>query len=111
MKAIQNPLTSRLHWLKTLFWNPDITREISTYVLLQRKPRINYESLIKHPSSLPLATPMQSEHHLRDMITHHLPQLRINRSVKNLFDFQAETQKSLSIRDLTPFKHRLVNKL
>lgn len=86
----------------------------SGLVLLNKKRTLDYESLVKDPTSLPLATPLQPEHHLKDMIKLHLPNIIRNRSVKNLFDIHAEEQKQKLIATLTrvtPFNPRLANKL
>lgn len=114
MRAVQDQLTSGLHLARSLLRHPTTRSGVSTYINMIPKTRLDLESLIKDPSSLPLATPLQSEHHLRDMIRQHLPTLIKNRSVKNLFDFNADTQKLNLIQDLTtmkPFNPRLANKL
>lgn len=61
-----------------------------------------------------LVTPLQSEHYLRDTIKNYLLNLIQNKSVKNLFSFDANDAKQDLIRDLTntkPFNPRLTNKL
>lgn len=114
MRAVQDPLSTGLHWLCTLL-DCDTTRgPAETLIRLNKKRVVDYESLIKDPSSLPLATPLQSEHYLRDMIRVHLPNIIRNNAVRNLFDFAAEDQKRLLVNDLvniTPFNPRLASKL
>lgn len=68
MRAIQDPLTFGLQLARTILRDPVVRTGVSTYITLQEKSRIEFESLIKDPSSLPLSTQLQSEHHLRDMI-------------------------------------------
>lgn len=100
MRAVQDQLTSRLHLARSMLRDPTVRSGVFTYIRLYKKSRLDFESLIKDPSSLPLATPLQSEHHLRDMVRQHLQKLIKYRSVKNFFDFNADTQKSNLIQDL-----------
>lgn len=113
MRAIQDPLTTGLHWLRTLLSRGATCGAAEELVHLVKKGRVEYESLVKDPTSLPLATPLQPEHYLRDMIKVHLPNIIKNKAVKNLFDISAEEQRSKLISTLTrvnPFNHRLANK-
>lgn len=114
MRAVQDPLTTGLHWLRTLLSRGATGSAAEELVVMTRKARMDYESLVKDPTSLPLATPLQPEHYLRDMIKTHLPNLIKNKAVKNLFDITAEEQKERLISTLTrvkPFNPRLANKL
>lgn len=114
MRAVQDSLTTGLHWLRSMLARGSMCEAAETLITLRRKHKVDYESLVKDPASLPLATPLQSEHYLKDMIKEHLPNLIKNRAVKNLFDVKAEEQKQKLVATLTrvqPFNPRLANKL
>lgn len=103
-----------LHWVGTLYTNPSTREAVENLVTLKEKYKIDYETLIKEPLSLPVTTPLQSEHCPRDMLKKHFPRIIKNRAVRNLFDFHADTQKILLVNDLVamrPFNLRLANKL
>lgn len=107
-------MTSGLHWVRTLLRDPRTKDEVAFYVHLRAKRNVDYESLIKDPSSLPLSTPLQVEHKLRDLIKQHLPKIIKNKDIKNLFDVKADHQKVPLIKDLSkmkPFNPKLANKL
>lgn len=114
MRAVQDQLTSGLHWLRTLLRDTYTCDAVNTLVSLTRKNNPDFETLIKDPASLPLVGPLQSEHYLKDKVKQYLPNLIKNRSVKNLFDFNANEEKTRLVKDLismTPFNPRLANKL
>lgn len=114
MRAVQDQLTTGLHWMRTLMRDPIMSPAVSTIIKLRRKQQVDYESLIKDPTSLSLTSPMQSELYLRDMIKQYLPQLIRNRAVKNLFDVAADEEKKNLVTDLSrirPFNPHLANKL
>lgn len=57
MRAVQDSLTTGLHWLRTLINRGSTCLAAEEMVHLIRKGRVDYESLVKDPTSLPLAPP------------------------------------------------------
>lgn len=114
MRAVQDGLTTALHWTRSLLTNVHTRDSTRRLIKIIKKNRTEYETLIKDTTSLPLRSPLQSEHYLRDMIKQRLPNIIKNKSVKNLFEFNAEQERTRLIEDLMrvqPFNPRIANKL
>lgn len=80
MRAIQDQLSTGLHWARTLCTYPHTSDATKAIVSLNKKSKIDYDTLVKDPSSLPLIAPLLSEHYLRDVIKSHLPKIIKNRT-------------------------------
>jgi len=90
MRAVQDSLITELHWARILLSKGSTGDAAEILITLTKKETLDYESLIKDRSSLPLATPLQPEHYLKDMIKEHLPGIVQNVAVNYLFDVNAE---------------------
>lgn len=110
MHAIHDPLIYSLHWARTLLHNQITSESVSALIAPTPKHIVDYESLVKDPSNLPLVTPIQSKYYFKDTIKNYLPNMIKTRAVKNLCALSAEDAKNDLIRELIhtiPFNPRL----
>ncbi|KAJ8736970.1 hypothetical protein PYW07_000241 [Mythimna separata] len=112
-RAVQDPLTSALHVVRTLMKSPR-HREHILRIATTRMKKSNPTMLIKDPQSLPLVMPRQPENYLKNKIAEGLPSIIKNKELKPLFSPEVASHKDQLVGDLMairPCNPKLISKI
>jgi hypothetical protein len=113
-RAVQDPLSTGISLLKTIYKDTAARNYILCVATLRCKNQVNYESLVKDPSSLPLYLPTQSESFIRSEVDKGLTQYITNKKVLELFTSADEASKQsfiATLMDIKPIHPKLMNHL